>query len=129
MMKLKLASALVLGVALGIGSSQLLQAQAKPPAYLVTELTISDQGKYKGWQERITPLIVKHGGKFLARAGQTSLVTGSSLTEAPKAVTVIQFESLDKAKAWDAAEEVKAARAIDRGATFRSFFVEGTQSN
>jgi hypothetical protein len=35
------------------------------------------------------------------------------------------FENMDKAKAWDTAEDTKAARAIDRGATFRSYIVDG----
>jgi uncharacterized protein (DUF1330 family) len=77
------------------------------------------------WGERINPTFDKRGAKYLARGGQTMLVTGSSLTEAPKRSNIIVFDSLDKAKEWDSSEDVKAARAIDRGATFRSYIVEG----
>jgi uncharacterized protein (DUF1330 family) len=122
---LKLAFAVLAGAALGVGATQMLHAQAKPPAFLVSDTTVTDPAAFKAWGERINPLIAKHGGKFLARGNQTALVTGSALTEAPKAVNIIQFESMDKAKAWDTSDEVKAARAIDRGATFKSFFVEG----
>ena len=39
-------------------------------------------------------------------------VTGAT-GRAAQARVVVMFESLDKAKEWDAADEVKAARAID----------------
>jgi uncharacterized protein (DUF1330 family) len=122
---LKLAFAVLAGAAFGVGATQMLHAQAKPPAFLVSDTTITDQEKYAAWRDRINPTIAKHGGKYLARGSQTALVTGSALTEAPKAINIIQFESMDKAKAWDSSDKVKAARAIDRGATFNSFFVEG----
>ena len=46
----------------------------------------------------------------------------------PKRAVVIMFESMDKAKEWDSAEDVKAARAIDRGATFRVLHCRGLAS-
>ena len=118
---LKLAFAVLAGSAIGVGATQMLHAQAKPLAYLVTDITVTDDAKFKAWGERINPTFEKRGAKYLARGGQTMLVTGSSLTEAPKRSNIIVFDSLDKAKEWD----VKAARAIDRGATFRSYIVEG----
>jgi uncharacterized protein (DUF1330 family) len=122
---LKLAFAVLAGAAIGVGATQMLHAQAKPPAFLIADITVTDESKFKAWGERIGPTFAKHGGKYVARGGQTMLVTGSSLTEAPKRAVVAQFESLDKAKEWDSSEDVKAARAIDRGATFRSYIVEG----
>ncbi len=123
----KLLCATALGVVLGIGATQMLNAQAKPPAFLVTELGITDQAKYAAWRDRINPTFAKYGGKFLARNAQGHAVIGSALTELPKSATLIQFESLDKFNAWNTSDEVKAARAIDRGATFRSYVVEGMQ--
>jgi uncharacterized protein (DUF1330 family) len=121
----KLAFAVLAGAALGVGATQMLHAQAKPPAYLVTDITVTDDAKFKAWGERINPTFEKRGAKYLARGGQTMLVTGSSLTESPKRTNIIVFDSFDKAKEWDSAEDTKAARAIDRGATFRSYIVEG----
>ena len=123
---LKLALAVLAGAALGAGATQMLHAQAKPPAYLVTDITVTDDAKFKAWGERINPTFEKRGAKYLARGGQTMAVGGSSNgNELPKRAIVIVFDSLDKAKEWDSAEDVKAARAIDRGATFRSYIVEG----
>ena len=123
---LKLAFAVLAGAAIGVGATQMLHAQAKPPAYLVTDITVTDDAKFKAWGERINPTFEKRGAKYLARGGQTMPVGGSSNgNELPKRAIVIVFDSLDKAKEWDSAEDVKSARAIDRGATFRSYIVEG----
>jgi uncharacterized protein (DUF1330 family) len=106
----------------------MLHAQAKPPAYLVTDITVTDDAKFKAWGERINPTFEKRGAKYLARGGQTMAVGGScNGNELPKRAIIIVFDSLDKAKEWDSAEDVKTARAIDRGATFRSWIVEGVQ--
>jgi uncharacterized protein (DUF1330 family) len=124
---LKLALAVLAGAALGAGATQMLHAQAKP-AYLVTDITVTDDAKFKAWGERINPTFEKRGAKYLARGGQTMAVGGScNGNELPKRAIIIVFDSLDKAKEWDSAEDVKTARAIDRGATFRSWIVEGVQ--
>src|SRR3954468_23064188 len=123
---LKLLCATALGTVLGIGATQMLNAQAKPPAFLVSDITVTDDAKYKAWADRIGPTFTKAGAKYLAGGGQTIPVADGG-DQLPKRAVVIQFESLDKAKAWDTSEEVKAARAIDRGATFNSYIVEGVQ--
>ena len=121
---LKLAFAVLAGAALGVSATQMLHAQAKPPAFLISDITVTDDAKFKAWGERIGPTFPKHGGKYLARGGQTLPVTGGG-DYMPKRAVVVMFESMDKAKEWDSAEDVKAARAIDRGATFKSYIVEG----
>ena len=68
---LKLAFAVLAGAALGVGATQMLHAQAKPPAFLVTDITVTDDAKFKAWGERINPTFEKHGAKYLARGGQT----------------------------------------------------------
>ena len=60
---LKLAFAVLAGAAIGVGATQMLHAQAKPPAFLVSDTTVTDAA-FKAWGERINPSITKHGGKF-----------------------------------------------------------------
>ena len=122
---LKLAFAVLAGAALGVGATQMLHAQAKPPAFLISDITVTNPDAFKAWGERISPTFPQFGGKYLARGGQTMKVAGTTADEPPKRAVVVMFESLDKAKAWDESDVVKAARAIDRGATFRSYVVEG----
>ena len=63
------------------------------------------------------------GGKFIVRGGKTISIGGTP--PAPR-ITVIQFESLDKAQAWVNSSAYKAAQAIgEKYATFRGYQVEG----
>jgi uncharacterized protein (DUF1330 family) len=112
------------GAALGAAAIQTLHAQAKPPAYVITEITIKDQDGYtKEFLPPVTKAIQDAGGKFIARGGKTITFQGAAPT--PR-VVVIQFESLEKTQAWnDSAAQVTAQKIGDKFATFRSFAVEG----
>ena len=104
-MKLKLAFAMLLGAALGIGANEMLHAQAKPPAYLISDITITNEAAYKEWADRIVPTFAQFGAKFLVRGGQTIAIG-----------------------AWNESDAVKPARSLpDRGAKIRSWVVEGAQ--
>ena len=64
---LKLAFAVLAGAALGVGATQMLHAQAKPPAFLISDITVTDPDKFKAWGERVNATFVTHGAKYLAR--------------------------------------------------------------
>jgi len=69
---------------------------------LVTDITVTDDTKFKAWGERINPTFEKRGAKYVARDGHTMAVGGSSNgNELPKRAIVIVFDSLDKAKEWE----------------------------
>jgi uncharacterized protein (DUF1330 family) len=112
------------GATLGAIAIQTLHAQAKPPAYVVAEITITDQDGYtKQYLPLITKSIQASGGKFLARGGQTISFLGDPPA---KRIVVLQFESLDKAKAWGDSKDYKDAQAIGtKTATIRNYAVEG----
>ena len=82
------------GAAIGAAAVQTLHAQAKPPAFVITESAFKDQD---GYMKEYVPAILKtvqaEGGKFLARGGKTMPLQGSP--PAPR-VIVTQYESLDK---------------------------------
>jgi uncharacterized protein (DUF1330 family) len=126
MMKLKLAFAMLLGAAVGIGAIEILHAQAKPPAYLIADITVNNETLFKEWADKINPTFAQFGAKYLVRGGQTIVIPSSG--EPPKRTVLIVFESLDKAKAWNESDAVKQARSMpDRGAKFHSWLVEGAQ--
>jgi uncharacterized protein (DUF1330 family) len=126
MMKLKLAFAMLLGAALGIGAIEMLHAQAKPPAYLIADITVNNETLFKEWADKINPTFAQFGAKYLVRGGQSIAIPSSG--EPPKRTVLIVFESLDKAKAWNESDTVKQARSMpDRGAKFHSWLVEGAQ--
>ena len=122
--KYKYALVMGAGFALGAVAVQGLHAQAKPPAYVITEVTVKNQDAFM--KEFATPgmkPIQEAGGKFLARGSKPTSLVGAS--PAPR-VTVIQFDSMDKAQAWWNSPAVKDLNAIgEKYAEFRTYLVEG----
>jgi len=122
--KYKVALAMAGSFALGVVAVEGLHAQAKPPAYVIAEAGIADPDGYaKEFLPPVLKTIQEGGGHFLARGGMTVSFEGAP--PAPR-VVVVQWESLDKARAWWNSQATKDAFAIGKKfATFRQFAVEG----
>ncbi|MGA3141303.1 MAG: DUF1330 domain-containing protein [Xanthobacteraceae bacterium] len=122
--KYTIAIATIGGFALGAIAVQALHAQAKPMAYGVAEVTVSNQDAYgKEFLPAVQKSIADAGGKFLAAGGKTLSQIG---TPPAARVVIIQWPSLDAADAWWNAAATKDAFKIgEKYATFRNFAVEG----
>jgi uncharacterized protein (DUF1330 family) len=121
----KIASAVLASFVLGAGASQILHAQAKPPAYVIGEITVKDQDGYKNdFLPPAQKAIKESGGRYVA-GGFNKTVTFDGAPP-PNRVVILQFESMDAAKAWNDSPGQKDTRKIgDKYATFRTFAVEG----
>jgi len=113
------------GALLGGGAIQALHAQAKPVAYVVSEIDVKNQD---GFLKEFAPAAVKAlgeaaGYKALTRGGKTVSIYG----DPPKNRIVInQFDNLDAAVGAYNSADYKAAKVIgDKYATFRTYVVEG----
>ena len=120
----KIAIALVAGTALGAAAVQGLHAQAKPPAFVVGEIDVSNQ---EAFTKEYVPLAVKalaaSGNKALARGGKVVAIEGTP----PKSRIVINsFPSLDAAVAAYNSPAYKEARTVgNKYGKFRLYAVEG----
>lgn len=122
------ALAVATGFGLGVAAVQGLHAQAKPPAYVVAEIDVTNEAAFL---KEFAPLAQKAlaagaGYKALARGGKTVTLSGAS----PKSRIVINhFDNIDEAiKAYNS-PAYKEARAIgDKYATFRTYAVEGVSN-
>jgi uncharacterized protein (DUF1330 family) len=109
---------------LGAGVVEGLHAQASPPAYVISEIDVTNADAYA---KEYVPL----ASKALADSGQKRLVSGGktiSLSGAPPAsrIVVSMFENLEKAKAAYSSPAYLEARKIgDQYAKLRIFAVEG----
>jgi uncharacterized protein (DUF1330 family) len=120
------ALSMLAGAALGASAIERLHAQAKPPAYVVAEIDVTNQD---GFVKEFAPLAVKAlgagdpGYKAIARGGKTASIEG----DPPKSRIVINaFTDLDHAIAAYGSADYKAARSIgDKYAKFRIYAVEG----
>lgn len=118
-----LALTLLAGVAIGAVAVQGLHAQSAPAAYTVTEVDIANLDAY---QKEYIPLVrasISAAGGRIVAAGQNIV---SLEGEAPKTrITITQFDSLDKVRAWRASAQYREARKIgDNYAKFRSVAFE-----
>ena len=112
------------GVAVGAAAVEALHAQAKPPAYVIAELDVTNVEAFdKEYVPPAAKAVVDGGGKYIVRGGRTVALFG----EPPKGrVLVMMFESMDKAQAAFDSPAFKAAKAVgDKYAKFRVYAVEG----
>ena len=114
---------LLAGILLGAIGVQTLHAQNKAPAFVVGEIDVTDQARY--FAEYVPPAvkaIVDGGGKYIVRNGRSVSLYG----DAPKALAIMQFDSLEKAQAVFSSKAYTDAKAIgDKYAKFRIYAVEG----
>lgn len=116
--------AMLAGFGLGAAAVEGLRAQASPPIYYVAEIDVTNLDAYtKEYAPKAQALIKESGGRLLA-AGQK--VTGLEGDPPKPRVAILQWDSMDKLKAWRNSAQFKENRKIgDQYAKFRSFAIEG----
>ena len=112
------------GVAVGAAAVQALHAQAKPPAYVIAEIDVTNPEPYdKQYVPPAAKAITDGGGKYIVRGGGVVALYG----EPPKPrIAVMVFESMEKAQAaFDSSAFKEAKKVGDKYAKFRVYAVEG----
>jgi uncharacterized protein (DUF1330 family) len=116
---------LLAGVAIGATAVNGLHAQNKAPgAYAVVDLgEINNRELFQTLLPKTEPAAADFGGKFVIRTENIVALDGTP----PKRFVVIAFDSIDKAKAWDASPAQKEITDIrQRSTKSRQFIVDGT---
>jgi uncharacterized protein (DUF1330 family) len=122
---LKFTAAIACGVLIGGGAVELLHAQTKPPAFVVSEIAVKDK---EGYEENFLKAARKdisdHGGKLLAGGyNKTISLVGN---EPPNRVVILQFENMDAVKAWREQGAMDMENTVGgKYASFRIYAVEG----
>jgi uncharacterized protein (DUF1330 family) len=92
-------------------------------AYVIAEVDVTDPERYARYREVVPASLEAHGGRFLARGGETATLEGDWQ---PKRIVVLEFDDLEAAKRWYASPEYREARDIRAGAaTMRMIAVAG----
>ena len=114
---------LVAGIAIGATAVSQLQAQGKGPAYVVAEFSeISDLAAFNEASKGMPGAVKAGGGRVLARSDSVTGLDGTP----PKRLAIVQFESVEKAKAWFGSDGMKEPEAARKKFTrSRLFVVEG----
>ena len=116
----------ILGLTLALGAAafavQALQAQPRAPAYVITEIDVTDAVAFAEYAPKVQPSFAPFGGRYVVRGGKTQPLTG----DAPKRVVVLAFDSIDQVRAWYDLPQYEALKALrDKAGKARIFAVEG----
>ena len=120
----KLMLGILVGALIGAAGTMVIHAQhAKvAPGYVVAEVDITDPATFKQYADKAPGTIAQYGGHYVIRNGKNTSIEG----DAPKRFVVIQFESVEKAQAWEDSPEYTAIKPIrHKSAKSRVFIIEG----
>lgn len=94
------------------------------PAYVIVDVTVNDPERYPEYSRQVPATLEPYGGRFIVRGGATETVEG---TWAPGRLVVIEFPTMEKAKAWYDSPEYGPARSLRwQLADAHLLFVEGS---
>jgi uncharacterized protein (DUF1330 family) len=116
--------ALLAGFGLGAAAVHGLHAEAKPPAYYISEIVVRDLDPYlKEYLPKVKASVKDFGGKLLAGGDKITPIEG----DPPKhRAALVEFDSLDQLLAWRNSPQYKEDRKIsDKYATVEAYAIEG----
>jgi uncharacterized protein (DUF1330 family) len=117
-----IAFAIFAGIGIGVGVTQALHAQAKPPVYVVNEIDITDQPGFQKYADAQSKQIEQHGGRYIIRGGK---VVATMDGAAPKGrFTVYAFDNQEAFQKWQS-DSASLLSTRNQYGKFRSFAVEG----
>jgi uncharacterized protein (DUF1330 family) len=112
------------GAALAASVMQTLHAQAKPPAYVIEQISVKDPAAFfKEYVPAGMQAIQGGGGRVVVDAQKPVAFTGATPLGV---VAVIQFDNMDQARAyWDSQARKNAFDIGEKYATFTLYAVQG----
>ena len=122
--RIKIALGVLAGFGLGAVAVQTIHAQAKPPAYVISEIEVTNADAYaKEYVPLANKALAESGQRRLASGGRTIALAG---TPPASRVVVSVFDSLEKAQAaYTSAAYLEARKIGDQYGKLRIFAVEG----
>ncbi len=92
-------------------------------AYVIVEITVTDPPVYEEYRKYTPGSLVPYDGKFAVRGGHCETLEGEWN---PERIIVLEFPSMEKAKAWYHSEVYNKAKQIRlRSALTKMIVVEG----
>ena len=92
-------------------------------AYIIVDVQVENPEAYEEYKAMVMPTLESFGGRFVVRGGAAHNLEGDWQ---PGRIVVLEFDSLDRAKAWWDSPEYRPARDLRQSAsTARMIVVEG----
>ena len=79
------------------------------PAYIIIEVSIHNPTEYEDYKKLTSPSLKPFDGKFIVRGGKAETLEGDWN---PERIVVLEFPTIEKAKAWWNSEGYAPAKAL-----------------
>ena len=79
------------------------------PAYIITEIDVTDPVRYEDYKKMSLAAVQAYGGRFIVRGGAAETLEGHWV---PKRVVVVEFPTPAIARAWWGSPEYAAAKKL-----------------
>ena len=79
------------------------------PAFVVVQIDVKDSVAYEEYRRLATPTVPAYGGRYVVRGGASEILEGSWQ---PRRLVVLEFPTMERAKAWWNSPEYAPAKAI-----------------
>jgi uncharacterized protein (DUF1330 family) len=79
------------------------------PAFVLANVTIHDPVRYEDYKRMVPATLVPFGGRFVVRGGLTEILEGAWQ---PSRLVLLEFPSVERARAWWKSPEYAEARAL-----------------
>ncbi len=92
-------------------------------AFIIVEIKITDPVLYEEYKKLTPASLVPFGGQFLVRGGTTETLEGEW---SPERIVILEFPSVEKAKAWWVSDDYAQAKNIRQRASYtKMLLVQG----
>lgn len=92
-------------------------------ALIIVDIEVTEPVQYEEYKRLASASIAAHGGRYLVRGGASEVLDGEWT---PRRLVVLQFDSVEQAKAWRGSPEYAEAKKVrERCARLNMVVVEG----
>jgi uncharacterized protein (DUF1330 family) len=92
-------------------------------AYVIVDVNVTDEKLYDEYKKAVPATVAKYGGRFAVRGGAVEPKEGGWT---PARIVVLEFPSMEKARAWYHSPEYAPALAMrHKAASAKLILVEG----
>jgi len=104
------ADAIAVAVGGGLGPPEgPVRRMAGMAAYVIAYVDVQDPGRMDEYRRLVGPTVERYGGRYLVAGADAETLEGDWRLPS---MAVIEFESVERAKAWWESEDYREARAL-----------------
>ena len=89
-------------------------------AYIIATIEVTDPEKFEVYRGQVPATIEKHGGRYLARGGEVSVVEGD---QPERRTVVLEFDSLERAKGWYYSDDYAGPKELRIASTISNVMI------